>query len=648
MEVPPQVNQRTNQTSESSFSLYGRNVDFNCNKKCFTLFLANFQGIRDKVSDIEVILEERKIDCLCVNEHWLSADEFSQTRMPGFSGVTAFCRSVKKRGGVSIYLRDALKYRILDITKYSCELHCEVAGIYIEPINTQVITVYRSPDGDLNKYFEIMTSVFDKIDISSNLIVAGDFNVHFETPNSKQQMTNFFFNAYNLHPSVNFNTRENACLDNVYINFLKHNLEINPYSLETISDHSGIIVVTPFDLKQNHATRVTFRPITEQNLSSLFNELISINWGQITNSNESVEKNFQCFINKITTKIDKCLPTKTKLVKGHTQGIRVNWFNDGLREMRERLKTLSIINRANPRLVSRETVGSYKKRYKVEINKAKRSAHDSVINNSYNKSQTMWNIIKSNSNITLSSQACVDSNLNSQIFNDYFVNIAENIVQTLPATQKLFSDYLIKDFSSLSKFKFKNITIRMVKEKISELKNKHSKDCYEINSRIIKYLKNVICRPLTDLFNQCINNNCFPNVLKTAKVIPIYKNKGNPESAENYRPISLLPIFSKILESLVGDQVRAYFETNNLFTQNQFGFRNKKSTTLAINKLLDYVTEAFEEKLDTHASFKDLTKAFDCISHDILFDKLVYYNFDESSIAFVRSFMTDREQFVFF
>lgn len=75
----------------------------------------------------------------------------------------------------------------------------------------------------------------------------------------------------------------------------------------------------------------------------------------------------------------------------------------------------------------------------------------------------------------------------------------------------------------------------------------------------------------------------------------MYKNKGSPVSEENYRPIFLLPIFSKLLESLIKDQICEYLEVNNLFTQSQYGFRNKKSTTLAINKLTEYIADGFEK-----------------------------------------------------
>lgn len=128
----------------------------------------------------------------------------------------------------------------------------------------------------------------------------------------------------------------------------------------------------------------------------------------------------------------------------------------------------------------------------------------------------------------------------------------------------------------------------------------------------------------------------------------IFKNKGSIDDPTNYRPISLLPVFSKVFESILKDQICEYFERYHLFFQGQYGFRSHRSTTLAINNLIDYVTEGMEEGQDTFASFYDLTKAFDCISHDILMQKLLLYGFDPGSLSLMGSYLSDRTQYVSF
>ena len=113
-------------------------------------------------------------------------------------------------------------------------------------------------------------------------------------------------------------------------------------------------------------------------------------------------------------------------------------------------------------------------------------------------------------------------------------------------------------------------------------------------------------------------------------MVPIFKNKRSPDDCGNYRPISILPVLSKIFESVLKFQIVDYFERGGLFLHSQFGFCNKKSTTLAIDMLIHHVTESFEKGFDTYASFYDLTKAFDCISHSILLENII----DFQTVAF--------------
>ena len=148
------------------------------------------------------------------------------------------------------------------------------------------------------------------------------------------------------------------------------------------------------------------------------------------------------------------------------------------------------------------------------------------------------------------------------------------------------------------------------------------------------------------IFNTCLIQGIFPDKLKIAKVIPIYKNKGDRDSPSNYRPISLLPVMSKIFERLLHSQLYAYFEDHFLFNHSQYGFRKNRSTEMATLEAKEYILRQMEENIYTCGLFCDLTKAFDTIDHKILIEKLKDYGVISTSLKLLENYLANRHQCV--
>lgn len=164
--------------------------------------------------------------------------------------------------------------------------------------------------------------------------------------------------------------------------------------------------------------------------------------------------------------------------------------------------------------------------------------------------------------------------------------------------------------------------------------------------KVGKVIAETILDPIHYLINESLLSGVFPDVMKKAIVCPIYKKKGSKEEPKNYRPISILPYISKILEKVMKQQIVYYFETNKLFHKSQYGYREKLSTAKAVQDLSTLILQNFENRLYTECTFYDLSKAFDCVPHDLLIGKLKKYNFDPSALEMMKSYLTNRQQAV--
>jgi len=142
--------------------------------------------------------------------------------------------------------------------------------------------------------------------------------------------------------------------------------------------------------------------------------------------------------------------------------------------------------------------------------------------------------------------------------------------------------------------------------------------------RTLKLSKNLLAPLLSNVINKSICDGVFPNNLKIAKVVPIFKS-GDREIRPNYRPISFLTYFSKIFEKVLYGRLNDYFSKNNSLSQQQYGFRNNHSTSLAITDLYENLLQNLDKKLVSRAVFLDLRKAFDSVNHSILLTKHEHY-----------------------
>ena len=175
---------------------------------------------------------------------------------------------------------------------------------------------------------------------------------------------------------------------------------------------------------------------------------------------------------------------------------------------------------------------------------------------------------------------------------------------------------------------------------IKSLKNNKAAGPNSIPTKLLKLFVKEVNSPLSSLINLSFECGKFPDVLKTANLTPIFK-KGDLLESTNYRPISLLPNISKIMEKLVHQRLTMFLEQKDLLYDLQFGFRNKTSTNHALIHITEKIRETLDNKNFACGVYIDLQKAFDTVNHKILLDKLNYYGVRGIGGNWFKTFLTN-------
>ena len=217
------------------------------------------------------------------------------------------------------------------------------------------------------------------------------------------------------------------------------------------------------------------------------------------------------------------------------------------------------------------------------------------------------------------------------------------LVKKIPTGSHTATDFLTGNYCN-SMF-FSPTTTEEVGDIINNLKNSNSTGVDNISVELIKACGSILSPILSHINNYFLVSGVFPDALKIAKVVPVFKN-GDAKCISNYRPISVLPTLSKITERIVYNRLSKYLSDHSILHSNQFGFREKLSTSMALLELIDKLTEAADNKLTSIGVFIDLAKAFDTVNHKILLCKLEHYGIRGIQLSWFRSYLTNRKQYV--
>ena len=350
--------------------------------------------------------------------------------------------------------------------------------------------------------------------------------------------------------------------------------------------------------------------------------------------------------------IDIIAPLKEIRIKGNSK----SWFDSEILErinIREKLRKkhkksglqIDFENFKNAQKQAQQIIKAKKCDYikeQLRINKAKPAK--------------LWKTLKSlgmSSKGSNGSKVCLKDNdvtyfepkETCGIFKRFYENLAQSLLDQLPPAPNKFNKQTTRDyydrFNIENLLKFETIDSAMILDILSKTNISKAPGMDKLPGTCLRDGTAIIIVPLTQIINLSIVTSKFPDLCKIAKLIALFK-KGSRTEAKNYRPISLLPLLSKLFEKVIHIQTEKFLNSNDILYTYQSGFRPRHSTESCLTHLVDRFLEGCDRGLHTGMILIDLQKAFDTINYDILLEKMEHINFSPETICWFKSYISNR------
>ena len=666
-------------------SPYLKNNDFvnflTTKNDVFSIFSLNCQSINAKFELLKNYIElynsnGNKLSAICLQETWLTADsDCSLLQLPGYTLIHRG-KSCSAHGGVAIYLDENFRYEISNIDSDTNIWDGMLIKISTNQGNMDrkliLCNIYRPPRNtreDVKTFIKELDPILSSLRNYNNVFIAGDFNLNLLEYRHSNNINDFldFMISNSFFPKITLPTRlanrKGTLIDNIFVKISENfSNSTSGILVNNLSDHFPYFITLDY-LKfcKPPSKRIRLQSSSTASFEKFKQDLqmeISDNGLRLSNdANESYEtfdKLIRQLLNKhFPVKYVKFNKYKHPKSKWMTQGIlRSILFKDNLYL---KLKATPTDSTQHDNILT--NYRTYTKILRQSINLAKKKYYLSCFDKFKYDMKKTWSVINDVLNKNKSKKSFPDYfevdgiKISNKIniannFNKYFTEIGPKLAEsTSQPAGRTYMEFLRKPLPPT--FSFSNIDNEVVLKAIDSLKPKTSQGLDGFSNKLLKTVKTEISPILTNICNQSIQQGIFPDLLKRAKVLPLYK-KNEDFLFCNYRPVSLLPSVSKVFERILYNQMYDYFTNLKIFYKSQYGFRQFHSTELATLELVDRITHSMDKNLLPINVYIDLSKAFDTLDHEILISKLKYYGFDGISLKLMKNYLSNRLQQVLY
>ena len=641
------------------------------NEKPFSTFFYNIGGNNTNFDNLSAELTslEHNFSVIGLAETNTDKTHGNLYYIEGYKSFYNPCLKNKKIGtGVALYINNTFNPVPLE---HLCYCNDNIESLFykvlLDNIEITIGVIYHSPNSDYTEFLKDYKTITSQLKSHKNVHILGDFNTDL-LKTSDKNTTKFeeYFLTEGLYPTISIQTHKReqtagSCIDNIFISNI--NCVTHSGTIPGIGKyHSPIFSVSNINLKCNSPKdekQHVYYNYSNENINKIIKCLKEKPNDALGISSSSDSPDFTKFLTTFTETIDEfCKLKNPKLTK--RTFTNNPWITEGIITSILYKETLYDLwkGTCNKKLPNGDQVAynkysEYRKSLKHIITLAKQTfSQKKIIENTSDHKKT-WAVInelrgKRKENIRpsfiINNQRIIERRIIANEFNKYFVNLASNMNKSVTVDKKdkilNFQSYLPSP--NPNEITMYDCTPDEVNEIITELENGKASD---IPVKIVKRSNKVISPTLAKHFNYLMQTGKFPDELKIGKITPIYK-KDDAELLENYRPISTLPIFGKIFEKIIYKRLYDFCISQNILHDKQFGFRKNHSTGHAINYSINHIHEAIKNKEHVLGIFIDLSKAFDTIDHKILLSKLENYGIRENAHSLLKSYLSDRKQYV--
>ena len=611
-----------------------------------------------KIDELRSIAQKSKASIIGITETKLDKSVLdAEIEIDGYD----LMRSDRNRhgGGVACYVRNGICFN-----QKTGIFSDDIENVFFDILfpNAQSITVgifYRPPNQ--NTFLDIIQNDFHKLNTTKNEVyILGDLNINLST-NNKQPSSPLlkqykdFLCTYGLKQLVKSPTRitcsSSSIIDHVITNSNEKVSECGVIDIG-ISDHEMIFCTRKLVRNRPGINKYINSRSLKNYSPALFEEALKdLDFPNYQNYDD-VNLAYTDFVEKLSRVIDSVAPIKQSKIRNNSQ----EWFD---REIAESIA----IREKHHKTFQKTKLQTDHDIYKASkndvmklIKRKKRTYFQNKLTDNVGKPKELWKTLKNlglSAKKTTSSNTCLkengvnvfDSSATANIFKDFYSDLASNLVSKLPTPPNRFGlTYLSSCYKNLNiseNLFFKEVSTEYILKILEHLDISKAVGTDNLSSRFLKDGAKIIALPIAQICNLSISSATFPDYCKIAKLKPLYK-KGCKTDPQNYRPISILPALSKIIERVIHDQTQVFLEQNNILYKFQSGFRNNHSTDTCLSFLSDKILTGFDSGLHTGMILIDLQKAFDTIDHDILFQKMSFLGFSSQTINWFKSYLTNR------